>query len=903
VVDESPWTGQYFLVDERWGEYVTTVPSSFHELVRVPEGVIVKGTDEKVEELIEQGIHIVRIHDGEIPLVERRKGRPGKVPDVWYGEDSYVVNQVSDSTLTDYVTRLEAFRTRYSYSDSVYAASQYIFDKFTEFGYTDVLFDSLAFPGPVQRNVVAIKFGSINPDRVIVIGAHYDSAVLPGVGCDPDTLAPGADDDASGVAVTMEAARVLADVDTEVTIIFIAYAAEEQGLWGSYHFAEEAFNQGMDIIVVLNMDEVGYVADEYWDVELNYGFLSSPFVHIVAEIATSHTDLIPDLTYPVIPYSDHYSFYQFGYDFVLVHNGDENPHIHRCTDTIENMSIPYLTDVTEMIAASALHIANSPQIPSGLNAVNVGDGMSVYLSWDPNTESDLSGYTIYYGTQSEVYDSVKVVPSTAAGDTIQNLIEGTTFYFAISATDLDGNESYPSEEVEIVVAERPLPPTGLLSASFEDSVVLDWDRNLGEMDIAGYNVYRYPAGEPQDPLLLGFVNDPTSSFSDNTAESHVLYVYYVTAIDTQATPNESDPSGEVRGRLATHDMGILVVDNTKDGAGGPYSPTDEEVDVFYDDLLEDYNVQAYWDVGDSAALARTIMDYDVGIYSAVVWHSDVRNSDPMVADTLTMERYLETGGNLWLSGWMLLSALTGEPGPSFIFEADDFVPHYMGIDSARTTTNADTDFIGASGLEGFPLLWVDPEKATVGGLFSMDILLPPFDETYPIYTYVSSDSSGSQYHGLPVGLASNSSSYGLVITDFPAFFMEESSAKYLASTVMELFGESVGIEGEELEKVPFTYTLSQNFPNPFNPSTTITFDIPESEKDAAEGDRILAALSIFDVRGRLVRVLLDEELTPGRYRVTWDGKNENGSEVSSGIYFYRITAGSFSSTRKMALIK
>jgi hypothetical protein len=90
-------------------------------------------------------------------------------------------------------------------------------------------------------------------------------------------------------------------------------------------------------------------------------------------------------------------------------------------------------------------------------------------------------------------------------------------------------------------------------------------------------------------------------------------------------------------------------------------------------------------------------------------------------------------------------------------------------------------------------------------------------------------------------------------------------------------------------------TLHQNFPNPFNPGTAISFDLPARER---------VSLGIFDVSGRLVRrPLHDEEREPGSHTVSWDGRNDAGKAVSSGIYYYRLTAGKASITRKMVLLR
>lgn len=899
VLDPTPWSHAYFLLSTPPGGAAPDVPPSFRKLAGLPEGILVEGEERNVSDLSRAGFRIARIARTEIPLLEAKVGRrnlPGAAGRVLPA----MIPQVSDSAITEYITRLEAFRTRYSYSDSVYAASEWIREKFLEFGFTDVSYDSFPFWGPVQRNVVAVKPGSMTPDKVIVIGGHYDSVTYDDR-CNPDTLAPGVDDNASGTVVTMEAARVLAGVDTDVTLIFVPFAAEEQGLWGSQHFAEEAYNEGMDIILMFNMDMVANLRDSYWDVNINASLPSVPYAEVLAEMATAYTDLIPFIVVGVSASSDHYYFHQYGYNFVYAEEGDFSPYWHNCDDTVENISIPYLTDVAEMIAASILFISNTPVTPDGLTAVNVGDGTSVYLTWDPNTEGDLAGYRIYYGTEPGVYDSVKTV-STAA-DTLENLVPGTSYSIAISAVDDDSNESFLSEEVEIMASETPGAPTGLVSTSLPASVELEWQENQGELDVAGYNVYRMPHGG-EDWELLGMVPEPQTSFTDATLLPHILYDYHVRAVDTELPPNESDPSARTSGRLATHDQGILLVDNTKDGAGGPFSPTDEEVDSFYASLFQNYDVRASWDVSDSAAVERRVMDYDLNIYSTVVLHSDVRTALPIAPDTVSLRKYLDTGGNLWLSGWMLLSALTGMSGPDYSFEEGSFVSRYLGLESARTSSNADTDFIGAGVLAGeFAPVTIDPLKVPLGGLFSMDVFLGDLQGTYPVYAYISSDSTNSQFHGLPVGLASSSADYGLVMTDFPLFSMREEDAASLARSVMEVFDEAVGVPGEEESGLPISYSLSQNYPNPFNPVTTITFEIPSSGGHGEGGEKVETTLSVFDVRGRCVAVLLEEELGPGTYKVTWDGKDFLGRQVSSGLYFYRIDSGSFTSTRKMVLVK
>ena len=111
--------------------------------------------------------------------------------------------------------------------------------------------------------------------------------------------------------------------------------------------------------------------------------------------------------------------------------------------------------------------------------------------------------------------------------------------------------------------------------------------------------------------------------------------------------------------------------------------------------------------------------------------------------------------------------------------------------------------------------------------------------------------------------------------------------------------EDMVIENANPE-LPEVFSLSQNYPNPFNPSTTIKFQLPEKNGTSA----VRTVLRIYDILGRLVRTLVDEDLAPGFYTKSWDGLNENGVRISSGVYFYSITAASDSRrTKKMLLLK
>lgn len=155
--------------------------------------------------------------------------------------------------------------------------------------------------------------------------------------------------------------------------------------------------------------------------------------------------------------------------------------------------------------------------------------------------------------------------------------------------------------------------------------------------------------------------------------------------------------------------------------------------------------------------------------------------------------------------------------------------------------------------------------------------------TYPANTVLTWDSSS-----VPKGVS-------LVLTDFnnssTRILMEKTGTYRFTLNGSDSLLVSSTITGvsQQAPFLPLTYALRQNYPNPFNPSTIISFDIPKQS---------LVKIIIYDILGRQVRTLVDEKKSPGRYQVKFDA-----SALSSGVYFYRITADSYIETKKLMLIK
>jgi len=152
--------------------------------------------------------------------------------------------------------------------------------------------------------------------------------------------------------------------------------------------------------------------------------------------------------------------------------------------------------------------------------------------------------------------------------------------------------------------------------------------------------------------------------------------------------------------------------------------------------------------------------------------------------------------------------------------------------------------------------------------------------------YLMSTAYDSGYYRIILS-ASNAGGIDTVYSN--GFFWRKSTETILASA-----GKSVG----SFLALPQAFSLSQNSPNPFNPSTTISYEIPE------KSELVNVTLNVYNIRGQLIKSLVSrEEKGPGRYQVTWDGMDNKGHQVSSGVYFYRLKAGDFMATRKMIILK
>jgi hypothetical protein len=415
-----------------------------------------------------------------------------------------IVDAVSEERIAAIEKKLESFETRNIYSDpdhpqrGIGAARRWIFEQFQSYSpRLQVSFDSYkvkkqkrVFRDVEVVNVVAMLPGVRNKERQFIVAGHYDSLNLvrkprstdPAAAADtPEVdeeksaampLAPGVTDDASGTAAVLELARVMSQYEFEKTIVFVAFAGEEEGLIGSTLFAAKARGENRIIDAVLNNDIIG--SDLAGD-----GLLENRRVRVFSEhpddspsrqLARYIRDVgeryMPSMKVDLIfrhdrvqRGGDHTPFNHEGYAAVRFTTPAENyANQHTATDTFANTSPGYAAQVTRINAAALASLALAPKAPvvtrevksgeyKGRIVPNIGRGKSKYaalLKWsNDNPEPDLAGYAIVSRSTTAPYWQKELFVGNVNEYSFED-VSIDELVFGVKAIDKDGNESLVS---------------------------------------------------------------------------------------------------------------------------------------------------------------------------------------------------------------------------------------------------------------------------------------------------------------------------------------------------------------------------------------------------------------------------------------------------------------------------
>lgn len=418
-----------------------------------------------------------------------------------------IINEVSADRLESDIRRLANFGTRHTLSDTISstrgigAARRWIkaeFDKISSGcgGCLEVSYVAdIVKKGTNDRiikdvnvvNVLAIQRGTLYPDRYIIMSGDIDSRVS-----DPNNFtddSPGANDNATGMAGALEAARVLTKYKFEGSIIYVGLSGEEQGLFGGKILAEKAKKEGWNIIGILNNDMIGNIkgvdgvinnrsfrifseptpVTESEESRKRRRFAGGEIDGVSRQLAryvhqttmTYMPEMEPMLVYRLDRFGrggHHRPFNDAGFAGIRIMESHENYTMQHQDireengisygDVIEGVNFDFAAKLT---AVNAINLASMASAPSAPSEVKIGGIVqpSTKLSWEKSNQSDVAGYKIYWRlTTSPQWEFSRYV-----GNVSEYTLEGIVidnYLFGVAAVGSNGNESVVAFPTDII---------------------------------------------------------------------------------------------------------------------------------------------------------------------------------------------------------------------------------------------------------------------------------------------------------------------------------------------------------------------------------------------------------------------------------------------------------------------
>jgi hypothetical protein len=373
-----------------------------------------------------------------------------------------LLENVSTQNLASHVEALAALQTRHVNSPTVNDAAAIIYEAFQAAGGGwQVAYDDfpLTFDGALttQRNVVASLPGSDPSAGVVVVGAHYDSRTVDIT--DATSRAPGADDNASGVAALLEMARLLRDTTPRATVVFIAFSGEEVGVMGSNHYVRVANERGDDIRAMIALDIIGNAAGAAGEGAIR-AFSAPPDASASRQLAR-FVDLqgrtyLPGFEVLVQPtvdrpgrYSDHVPFSDSGIPAMrLIEAVEDTTSQHSALDLPETVSSDYLRRATQLALAIVANLAYGPPAPDA--PTRLSDDT---LIWSP--VDGAAGYALAFRQQDALEFDTVIRVGAVTSLTWETIAAEQYTSVSIAAVDGEGLMSTLSPELTLSQSANP----------------------------------------------------------------------------------------------------------------------------------------------------------------------------------------------------------------------------------------------------------------------------------------------------------------------------------------------------------------------------------------------------------------------------------------------------------------
>ena len=960
---------------------------------------------------------------GDAPAHLRRAGATRAVPEALLPDDAVlraIVDSTSEARITATVARLEAFGTRYVVTDSCLASARWLVGRFEELGVYEVRVDTFrtwTWQDSVEAwNVLAVRRGTTRPDEHVILGGHYDSVSFESLS-DPLAPAPGADDNASGVAAVLEAARVLARYQTERTLVFACWSAEEEGLWGSRDYVARALAGSLDVVLYMNLDAVGYNAAGEPDGIVSGDSLSYAVAALAADVADDHLglDYVP-LLQP-LGASDQNSFVEAGYPALdTSSNPLYSPYHHSANDRLEYVDTAIVREVAAVNAAVLASVAlidgEDPNLPPETTFVPAGVALCDTVTVAPTFRwrgDDFDGSVAAYALEVLELERSAVIRDEVLGpdETEVTLsLEPGAYALSVAAIDDDGATD-PTPARHAFEASNALAP--VVTVTFlRDTLRFRGARGRLVSPMTVFEGERLPLSVDLDASSYCGLADRAAVFVESEGVPALSETPFEITIrpglgDTAVFVIAPEPDGgesvawiPVEPAPAPFDRGTLHIDDWL-GGGVP----EDSHDAFYEAALVDADE---WDPYEHIEEGSPTLPppETLGRYGSVVWtlseSGGLMRANHATESWRLAEAYVRAGGNLIVEGPSAAATLAGSHpfGLPELAPPGSFLRKRAGVLSVATTGNS-TDpagplgygyaFLGAApSSSGLPPLAVDTlgswaeGHALHGGLPWCEVYVAD-EETERLYLFNAFRNDAFDEKPCAVMRRATDGSGSVVILGFPLYYIQPAAARvaleelvralehwqtpstlsYFSpearpdSVVLRWYIDPVAgpsrcrldrtLGGAAYVTIADSLTPSPTgryrvVDTPPEGSTAlyrlavtersgvvsmhgpwevfVPWDVTANELSLARpspstgpvtleygvaADHRWVTLAVYDVAGRLLRVLREGPHDAGRYSAVWDGRSNGGERTASGVYFARLRVGGEVLTRKVVLLR
>ena len=492
---------------------------------------------------------------------------------------------------------------------------------------------------------------------------------------------------------------------------------------------------------------------------------------------------------------------------------------------------------------------------------------SYYDGWFGNQRTEM--YTVqlwddgdWIATNSTVaYQDARYV---ALAHTLQDsgvLGDGMTEFRVIAGMD-EGTWSSNSEFGYSTDDLAPGAPISLAAEQSGNHIALNWEH--GDDDYYHFSIYRHtnPDFEPGPDNHIGDAME--MSFMDTTAEWFVTQYYAVTALDYGG--NVSDPSDVAEGYVHVNFAPEM-------NAIDPQAMDEDqslELVVSASDQNED-DVLTYAASSSTEDVVVTVSNDTLSVALTENWFGTAE-----ILVSVTDSEFADTTGFT-----LTVNAVNDAPGAfTLVGPADSSVIMITPNEIAQGT------MLHINWLSSFDVDNDDVSYGFVlyGGPYSLET--PAL-----IDTIVSDTAVHISYENLAMALGYLGES--IVSGDWTVFATDGEDTT-MSDEIWTITLDATGVLSVDGELIPREFALHQNYPNPFNPTTTLRYDLPQDTK---------VLITIYDIRGRAVRTLVNDYQDAGYRLIHWNATNDYGQPVSAGMYIYTIQAGDFRQVKKMILLK